>query len=319
VRIPVLVAFLTLAFAFGGCGGADQGGEDAASLEVIRRSDRLWSQADIPRAVAALELVLESNNKSFAAWYRLGIHRTESSPREAIQTLEEAAALDPEHPGPRFFSGMARLRLSDFAGAETDMNLGYDLAQARLGYSLPETTEAARAGFDAIRRGRNGEAARNFTLALEDDDKNAVLWYLHAKARLGTGALDQALASVERALARDSRFSWAHALKAEIHLHQGSNEAALAEIDKALSLNPNLAAAHFQLGNLRLSESEFRDAILAYWMAVLEDPTVPEHHGMLGNTFLQASRPQGIQHLQHLESLASFLTRRAGGPLAVPR
>ena len=312
MRFRVTIGLWALGAALVGCTGS--GSQDAAALAEIERADRMWSQGDIPRAVGVLQTVVAEHPDSFDAWYRLGIHRLDGDLRLAEDALDRAGKLNPEHPGPPFFTAMRRIRFSEFAKADEDMMRADALAQPRLGYSLADTSAAAKEGLDALLHESYGEAAESFARALETDGDNAVLLYLHGRALLRNGAAKEAEDVVQRALALNPDLAVAHVLMSELHRWRKQVEEARREADLALSQNPHLAAAHFQKGALNLEESEFRDAILEFWAAVLDDPTVPRYHHLLGNTLQAASRPQATLHLQHVEWARSFIGRKLALP-----
>ena len=114
------------------------------------RADRQWSSGDIPRATATLEGILETHEESFGTLYRLGIFALEHDVTKATELLARAEALDPAHPGPVFFSAMALFPLSRFDEANGILERAYAMGQARLGYSLAETTEVVRGALDAL-------------------------------------------------------------------------------------------------------------------------------------------------------------------------
>jgi tetratricopeptide (TPR) repeat protein len=290
-------------------------GGGQAQADTIDLADHAWSRGDTARARALLTEVLREAPRSFPARYRLAFFRMETDPAGAIRDFEEVARLDPKHPGPVFYSGLARLRMSDFTGAERDLRRGYALAQARRGYSLEDTSETARRGLGALNAGQFVRAAEAFTQALETDPENPVLWYLKARSLATAGALEPAGEAVTRALEKRPRFAAARALHAELLLASQQPEPAREELRLALEEDPNLAAAHYHMGLLHLAESEFRTAALDLWQAVLVDPTVSAPHQLLGQTFMDMDqRSEGMIYYQHFEWITGFLQRNLGRP-----
>jgi Flp pilus assembly protein TadD len=288
-----------------GCSGS--GGKEAQA-DTIDLADHAWSRGDTAQAVALLTEVVQKSPRSFPARYRLAFLRMELDPTEAIREFEEVARLDPKHPGPLFYTGIARLRLSDFAGADRDMRRGYALAQARRGYSLEDTSEAARRGIDALHTGQFAQATDAFTKALETDPKNPVLWFLKARSLATGGSLPAAGEAVARAIELRPHFPAARALHAELLLATKQKEPAQQELLIALKEDPNLAAAHYQMAVLHYAESEYRTAALDLWQAILVDPTVAEPHHLLGQIFMDMDQnAQGAIYYQHFESITGFL------------
>lgn len=316
---PTTILILAVCALFAACGhGKD--GEGSPTLEAVERCDRLYARGDLDMVLTQLRSILEQDSKSFLARYRLGVLELDGNPRQALTDLEQAASLRPAHPGPRFYSGIARIRLSDFDGGDREMEVALNLAAARLGYSLPETSDVVREGLTALQNGQLRVADERFTTATKNQPRNAVLWYLLGRVLMDGGDPVHAGEAVNRALDLDSDLAPALVLRAEWHLSRKENDAAKSDLDKALLRAPDLAAAHLQMGRLLQAESEYRGAILEYWAAVLADPTVPEAHRALGNSMFGANMSYGAVHMQNLEWLNAFLARRRGSTLfSVPR
>ena len=286
--------------------------------EALKLADNQWSRGDMPRAEKTLQGILERDSRNFAARYRLGVLQIEDSPRDAIASLEQAAALAPEHPGPRFFIGLTRLQLGDRNGAIADMSAGLALADARRGYSLPDTTETVRRGLAALRRERFAEAMGAFHEALAADSTDATLWYLEALASLEAGLWPQGERAARAALRRRSSFPEAHVVLAGVYSGEGRKAEAHEELQIALAHSPSLASAHYRLGMLLLKSSEYHMAARRIWIALLEDPTNPRYFYALGRVFLRMGlRDAGTFYLARADDIRSFLAERenAGAPV----
>jgi len=319
LRPTSILIFGTCAL-FAACGQGRGGGEGSPTLEAVDRCDRDYFRGDLDDALSLLRQTLEQDSKSFLARYRLGVLELDTDPRQGLVDLEQAASLRPAHPGPRFYAGIARIRLSDFDGGDREMEAALQRARARLGYSLRDTTDALREGLTALEEGRLQIARDRFVAEAEKDPKNAVIRFLLARALMDGGALDEAGTAVNRALELDADLAPALTLRAEWHLARREREAARKDLDRALLRAPDLAAAHLQMGYLLQAQSEYRSALLEFWNAVLADPTVQEAHLALGNGMLGANLSYGAVHLQNLEWLNAFLARRSGSPMfSVPR
>jgi tetratricopeptide (TPR) repeat protein len=294
------------------CACGRSGGQGSES-EAIDLADRAWSRGDSLQAQRVLEDLIRDHPKSFAARYRLALFPIDSEPEVALERLSELGRLDPKHPGPVFYAGLARLRLNDFTRAEEDLRRGYALAEVRRGYALEDTSEAAREGLAAWRNGRHPAAAAAFERAAAADPENATLWFLVARADASVGNLDQALPAVEKALAKRSDFPVARALRAEVLRLKKRRPEARQELDRALEEDPEEVQALYQLGLLDLDEGEVRSAAIDFWRAVLADPTFPAPHQALGQTFQRMEQPlQGIPFHQHFEWVSGFLVRYLG-------
>jgi tetratricopeptide (TPR) repeat protein len=288
-------------------------GGQTSEGDAIDLADRAWCRGDSLQAQTLLEDVLRHHPKSFPARYRLAIFPIDGQPDVALERLTDLARLDPKHPGPVFYAGLARLRLNDFTRAEEDLRRGYALAEARRGYALDDTSDAAREGLAAWMGGRYPAAAAAFGRAVAADPGNATLWFLEGRAAASTGDMDGALQAVDKALAKRPSFPVAHALKAEIlHLKKQGPEAR-AEVEQALKEEPLQAEALYQLGILDLEDGEVRAAAIDFWRAVLADPTYPPPHQALGQTFMHMEQArQGMPFYQHYEWVQGFLARYSG-------
>ena len=298
------------------CACSRSGGQ-TSEADSIDMADRAWCRGDSLQAQSLLEEVVRHHPKSFPARYRLAVFPIDGQPEVALERLSELARLDPKHPGPVFYSGLARLRLNDFTRAEKDMRHGYALAEKRRGYALEDTSDAAREGLTAWTAGRFPAAAAAFGRAVAANPGDATLWYLEARAAASAGDLDGAMEALDKALdkalAKRASFAVAHALKAEILRLKKQGPEARAEVEQALKDDPQEVEALYQLGLLDLDDGEVRAAAMDFWRAVLADPTFPPPHQALGQTFMHMEQArQGMPFYQHYEWVQGFLARYFG-------
>jgi tetratricopeptide (TPR) repeat protein len=303
--LPVVVVL-----ALAACG---QRGGAAADSGPLRQADQAMTLGDLSRARLLLEGVLDGDPQSFAARYRLGALMVDESPREAMRELEDAAALEPGHPGPHGFAAMARYRLSDFDGAARELRAAWTLARARVGYSLPDTSEAVRKGLEALDQGRFAAAADTFAQVLAADSSQAIIWMLSGTALHRGGATDRAERAARQAVELDPDFPAARVLLASVWIAQRKLAEARRELDAVLADHPDLAEARYQLGVALGKENDYRDSALALWSAVLEDPTVPAYHQALGQILTRMDAADvGTDILQHAEWVRVFFDRQFG-------
>jgi len=294
------------------CGRA--GGKTSASeAEAIDLADRAWCRGDSAQAQSLLDDLLKHHPKSFPALYRLAIFLIDGEPDVALERLNDLAKLDPKHPGPVFYAGLARLRLNDFTRAEEDLRRGYALAEKRRGYALDDTSASAREGLTAYRAGHFQAAAAAFGRAVAADPDNATLWFLESRAALSAGDMNGATEAIGKALAKQGAFPTAHAFKAEILRLKKQGAEARQEVELALKDDPENAEALYQLGLLDLDDAEVRTAAIDLWRAVLADPTFAPAHQALGQTFMHMEQArQGMPFYQHYEWVLGFLSRNSG-------
>jgi tetratricopeptide (TPR) repeat protein len=309
VPLRVWCLFALVIFAAAGCGGGPA--RDALpSTEELLRADSQWSRGEVQETIASLERILEQDSRSFAARYRLGVLKVYAEPRDAIGILEQAASLAPEHPGPRLFTGLARLRLSDFQGADRDLRAALGLARARSGTLPADTSDAVMLGLADLDVDDPNGAVAAFESALAADSTDARLWYQYGRAALRSGLIAPGETAARRAIALDPRLAEAHVLLASALTAEGRDDEARAELEAALAERPALASAHYRRAQLLIKQQELRDASRDLWIAVLEDPTRPEYHYQLGRVMMRMSLPdQGTIHLQQAEALQGFLNR----------
>jgi tetratricopeptide (TPR) repeat protein len=301
-----------------GCGGGERTSESRYA-DLLSRADLRWSQGEEVGARDILDEILDKDETVFAARYRLGAMAVDTTPTEAETHLELAAALDPGHPGPPFFTACARYHVNDYAGGDEAMKMAYDLARARRGYSFPETTETVREGLVALEQNQLVAALRAFTQALEDDPSQPGLWYLYGKTSLTLGGLPQAQLGADRALELDPDFAEALALRSRVRLESGDRDGAREAADRAVALRPELSPVRYQLGLLHLQDNEYRQSALEFWRAVLADPTDPEPHEALGQALTRVQMLElGARQAQHAEWLRTFLGRHLGRPGFTP-
>ncbi len=307
--VPGLLAAL-----LGGCSGSETPKPDPHAIE-LQRADRRWMEGDPGRAMESLHGILETDTKSFGARYRQGVIRFRDEPREALADFEAAAALDPGHPGPRLFSGLVRMSLSDLEGADRDMANAESRAWERRGFPYPPPGDPVREGMDALTADRPREARDIFSLALDESPKRAELWALFASASLRSGEMDDAVEAAERALDLDERMAFAHVVLAGAASSREDPVATRAHLDLALEIDPRLAGAHYLYGALWLRESEYSRAANAFLQAMLEEPTSPESHFSLGRVLMSMRRNQIASNLmQQAEGVQQLLDRKYPPP-----
>jgi tetratricopeptide (TPR) repeat protein len=288
-------------------------GGQTSEAESIDLADRAWCRGDSLQAQSLLEDVVKHHPKSFPALYRLALFPIDAAPELALEKLTDLSRLDPRHPGPVFYAGLARLRLNDFTRAEEDLRRGYALAEKQRGYALEDTSDAAREGLSAFKGGKYSAAQAALGRAVAADPDNATLWFLEGRAAVSGGDLDGAMQAVDKALAKRASFPAAHTLKGELLRLKKQNAAAREQVALALRDDPDEAEALYQLGLLELDAGEVRAAAIDFWRAVLADPTFAPAHQALGQTFMHMEQArQGMPFYQHYEWVQGFLARYRG-------
>ncbi len=112
-------------------------------------------------------------------------------------------------------------------------------------------------------------------------------------AALRAGALDAALAELERVPADDARFPQALAAIARVHADRGDWEMAAAEARRAIALDPLTHEAHLLLGMLAANREDWTAAVSHLERVRYLDPTAPLPSFHLANAY----RGQGRRDL----------------------
>jgi len=118
--------------------------------------------------------------------------------------------------------------------------------------ALPESGREYREALALYREGRYQQAAERLGELQDRNELPAEGVPLLIRAHANRGALSEALMTCEEALGRDKLDPALHLLRAEILQEQGRLDEAQATLKRALFLDPGLVLAHFALGNLTL-------------------------------------------------------------------
>jgi tetratricopeptide (TPR) repeat protein len=163
---------------------------------------------------------------------------------------------------------------------------------------------------DALSSGRYEEAAAGLTSVIEHSPADLDAYLNRARARLGLGLADDALADLDEALALDPRCGVAYhergATLAILHRH----EEALRDLDRAIRFAPT-SAAYSDRGSVLKRLSRLEEARLDLEQAVQLDPGLAPAHFNLG--VLETDRGDLRAAVPHFRSAA-----RLGFPQATP-
>ena len=95
---------------------------------------------------------------------------------------------------------------------------------------------------------------------------------------------------VDQALALDPDNALAHCAAAELHEHAGALDAAIASLERAVGLQPGLVAAHQRLGILRGERGDADAAVAAFARVVTLDPRNARGYNNLGSALRSLGR-----------------------------
>lgn len=160
------------------------------------------------------------------------------------------------------------------------------LSQCTITDSPPDPHECA---LRLYALGEYAEAAKSLEehLLLACSDSRALA--LLCRIRANEGKLAEALLLSERAIAADKLNAGLHYLRAVILQEQDAVEEAAASLKRALYLDQELVLAHFSLGNLALRQGKVKesrkyfDNAMSLLKRYAPDETVPEADGMLAD------------------------------------
>jgi tetratricopeptide (TPR) repeat protein len=130
-------------------------------------------------------------------------------------------------------------------------------------------------------RGEMQQSLPFFKTALLADASFGPYWLSYARALIGVGHGEEALALLQRG--RQQGLSGADALMAKAFMTLGRFDEAAAAFQGAVALQPENAALFCDLGYVRTVQGKFEDAIAAYRQAIAIKPDFAEAHFRLGS------------------------------------
>jgi protein O-mannosyl-transferase len=220
---------------------------------------------------------------------------------EAIASLQEAFAVNPNSPNPEVIIRIANLRylLNDFTGSIADYNrlLAMDKLYPRI-YSKRAGSEAMLGqAEDALRDadkalqvdpkdeeaynsrglanrllGRLDEAANDFSLAIHIKDDYSRPYNNRGTIYLAQGQPERAIEDFSKAIQLDSHYADPYSNRGAVEQKLGRNEAALNDLDAALRLNPNFADAYQNRGVIKNALKLFSEALADFNQALKLKP-----------------------------------------------
>jgi Flp pilus assembly protein TadD len=201
----------------------------------------------------------------------LGAALTRSGkPTEAVQPLERAIALDPDHTAAHY----ALARLLQRSGKTEEARA--HMERARAGDEKNRRVMMARSlvneGADHLRAGRTVEAVSSLRRAVELDPDNANARHNLGVALLASGAFQDALREFDAALGADSRRADTLYYAGRTWLALGNAQRALLMLVKATELKPNDAWAWNALAVAHLGADDSERATAALQQALSIDP-----------------------------------------------
>ncbi len=140
-------------------------------------------------------------------------------------------------------------------------------------------------------------------LSTEADHPLALEWL--GTARVRTGAVEEGIQLLRRALAGNAERPETHFNLALFLLQQERTADAEAELERALELRPNLAAAWYYLGHIRHGRGELETAVDAFKQALAIDPSFGRAYTGIVRSLTAAGRSgEADRYLAHGRAVA---------------
>ncbi len=184
---------------------------------------------------------------------------------EALEALDEALRLDPDHPRALTTRGRARDLLGDVAGALADHGRAIEL-EPTLADAWANRAEAK------LRVGRLRDAIPDYDRAVELDPTNASSWYNRGIARGDLGDHAGAIEDYDRAIALEPTRVQPIINRGLAKLSLRDFAGALADLDAAVAIDPTFAKGRANRGALRDMAGDLRGAREDYDAAIEHAP-----------------------------------------------
>ncbi len=272
----------------------------------------------LERAIAEFRAALELDERNADAMYGLAVaYRRAGRLEQAVQALEQLAALDSAYPGlalerGRVFEAQGHperaVRMYERALEATpdDLSLLLRLGTAQVAalqlddaeQTLQRVLAAEQSnpeaehfmGRVAFHRGQYETALvhLNRAVALNPAVGDYHLWLGWTYLRQNN--LARAMESVQRAIDIDENLGAAYYVRGQVELRGGAVRDAAADFERALQLQPSLTIAYAGLAEAYDQLGERNDAIAAYTRAVQREPSRGEWYYRLGKLQMEGGR-----------------------------
>ena len=254
---------------------------DSAVVEVVRLLGVVYLHLNRPeQAVQALQRASMLAPDHWQTHYRLGLaHNRLGASEQAIAAFERALVLAPDEPMPYLHLAQTYQRLGQ--GSSADEALRHFAALQPRKEEIDRYRQAIRSN-----PGDPGAHAK-LGLALAQD-----------------GRLQEAQTALERSLVLEPAAAAVRTNLANMLLRQGALEAAMEHYRQVLAEDGGLAAAHYGLGMAHHARGEPDSALAALARALALRPNFPKAHINMGVLLEQQQRPsEALEHFQRAVEL----------------
>jgi len=160
-------------------------------------------------------------------------------------------------------------------------------------------------GITLFRQRRFKEAADQLGKAIDMEPENISLWNLHAQAHANTGDYEEALKSIEVAVALDDTSFLNWQLKGTFLMRQGDLEGSRKAIDKSLELNKS-SVTYTLRGQVDYNLQNYDEALGFFEEALNRDPDNPLANQMKGLVlFIQGKHGEAIPFIEKALAVGS--------------
>ncbi len=220
--------------------------------------------------------IISADPSNAEALHLLGVVSLQlGQPRQAIQWLEQAVALQPGASAFHANLGEAHRALGQFEHAEACFRLALRL-------KADNADAAYNFGLLYMQQGQPAKAADFFRQALRYRPHFALAHNNLGNACRMLGFIDQALGHFRRAIELNPQLGLAHGNLGQLLLECQRPRDALRHCQEAVRLDPQLAPAHNNLGNVLRRLGRLDDAKTCYLQALRLEPNLAVVHNNLG-------------------------------------
>lgn len=207
------------------------------SLGVVYVRTKRYKQAEV-----YLKKALEKDEENFLTWYSLGVsYYEQGSFEEAMTSAKQAVLLE------RNFTPAVDL-LIESCESLGDLDFGRNSLESLLQKDPRNVKYLIEMGNLLLTSGRAKESLDFFERSIESRPNSYEAWYNYGVAQREAGLIDNAAASIEKAMTLSPDSSWLYASFGLTCIIKNQHSQAEKILRKALELDPLSAYSHFLLG-----------------------------------------------------------------------
>jgi tetratricopeptide (TPR) repeat protein len=249
-------------------------------------------------AKVALEHAIRLDPNHYDARYNLGVALAKSGePAAARPQLEKAVQLDPSAPEAHFQLASVLRALSLAKEGQQELDLYRQSTAQKTKKDIAATK--ANQGNALLAKGENQKAVELYKEAVEQDPKNAHMFYNLALALDRQGDYQAEQQALQQGLALDPHFAAAHNQLGYLSLQAGQTDQAEQEFKAAIALDEHFAEAQNNLGTLYGQQGNDRKAEALFRGAIQSNPEYGQAFMNLGVTLASEGRFSEAQSALH--------------------